>query len=152
MTFFKSVLDASDATLDVGQILVKNTSGRPFRVSTVGVLTPTGGLAVVDATDPIVVHNLHNKRITEVKASKSTTKPAEETKPAASKKSKKKKQSEEAQSEEPASDESSEEVTEEVTEEVIVEPETTEEESAPVETADAVEELKVTPDMANDSL
>lgn len=152
MTFFKSVLDANDATISAGQILVKNTSGRPFRVSTVGVLTPTGGLAIVDASDPIVVHNLSNKRIIEVKSSKSTVKPAEETKPAAIKKSKKKKQSEEAQSEEPASDESSEEVTEEVTEEVIVEPETTEEESAPVETVDAVEELKVTPDMANDSL
>ena len=75
--------------------------------------------------------------------------PAEEAK-LTSKKSKKKKS--EVQSEESISDESSEEVTEEVTEEVIIEPVATEEESAPVETAETVEELKVTPDMANDSL
>lgn len=149
MTFFKSVLDATDVDLQAGQILVKNTSGRPFRVSTVGVLTPTGGYAVVDESDPVVAHNLRNKRIVEVRASKLVSQPAEEAK-LTSKKSKKKKS--EVQSEELVSDESSEEVAEEVTEEVIIEPVATEEESAPVETAETVEELKVTPDMANDSL
>lgn len=149
MTFFKSVLDATDVNLQDGQILVKNTSGRPFRVSTVGVLTPTGGYAVVDLSDPVVAHNLRNKRIVEIQASKLVSQPAAEAKPA-SKKLKKKKS--EVQSEELTSNEPSEEVTEEATEEVIIESVATEEESAPVETAKTVEELKVTPDMANDSL
>lgn len=145
MAFFKSVLDVKDVDLQDDQVLVKNTSGRPFRVSTVGVLTPTGGYAVVGLSDPVVAHNLRNKRIVEIQVSKLVSQPAAEAK-SASKKLKKKKS--DVQSEELTSNEPSEEVTEEV----IIEPVATEEESAPVETAETVEELKVTPDMANDSL
>jgi len=66
MYFFKSVLDVAEVELQDGQILVKNLTGRPFRVGTPGHLVRPDGLAVVQSADPIIQHNLKLKRIAEI--------------------------------------------------------------------------------------
>lgn len=66
MYFFKSVLDIAEVELQDGQILVKNLTGRPFRVGTPGQLVRPDGLAVVQSNDPIVRHNLNLNRIAEI--------------------------------------------------------------------------------------
>jgi hypothetical protein len=73
MYFFKSVLDVADADPQDGQIVVRNITGRLFRVGTPGHLVQPNGLAVVSANDPIIQHNLKNNRIALVSESKSSS-------------------------------------------------------------------------------
>lgn len=68
MYHFQSITDPTQASVGDGQVLVQNISGRPFRVGTPGFLVPPAGYAVVDASDPIVQHNLRTKRIVKKQA------------------------------------------------------------------------------------
>jgi hypothetical protein len=63
MYFFKSVLDEAHSDVQGGQIMVRNITGRLFRVGTPGRLVKPDGLAIVSENDPIVQHNLKLKRI-----------------------------------------------------------------------------------------
>ena len=87
MYHFQSISDPQQAAVGDNQLLVQNISGRPFRIGTPGFLVPPNGYAVVDSGDPIVQHNLRNKRI----SVKTVQKSVSATTATPSKKSKKKK-------------------------------------------------------------
>lgn len=130
MYFFKSVLDESEVELQDGQLAVRNITGRPFRVGTPGQLVRPNGVAIVDAKDPVVQHNLQLKRIAVVNEQKSSPAP---------KKARKKKSDLPVEAEQPEVTEQQAAVEETKVDEVAAE--TPAVEAAPVEAVEAPAEI-----------